>query len=77
MKIAGIILAVLVILFIGFMGYRTIYHMVNGDITLGEGMKIAWNELINLKFNDTVKDEMLASRDAEYGIEYKGLRTIE
>lgn len=79
MKIAGIIIGIILIVVLGFMIYKTIVYMVEENFTLGDAISYVWRDLINFKIsNETRKNiENLASRDAEYGIQYKGLRTIE
>lgn len=79
MKIVGIIIGLVLILAIGFMIYQTISYMWEDGYTLGESIEFAWDNLTHLRITKETKHKMenLASRDAEYGIQYLGLRTLD
>lgn len=79
MKVVGIIVGIILIVAIGFMLYKTVVYMWDSHYTLGDSITFAWDDLINLRISRETRKriENLASRDAEYGIEYRGLRILE
>jgi hypothetical protein len=76
MKVVLVILSILVLLVVGFMGYKTIKYMIDDGCTLGQGIERSWDDITNLRLSNEVRQNF-ASRDAEYGIQYKGLRIFE
>lgn len=79
MKVVGIIIGIILIVAIGFMVYRSIVYMVDDNFTLGDAVTSAWDDLIHIRISKAtkIKLENLASRDAEFGIQYLGLRTLD